>query len=140
MATKPDVWYEVVGTVVGYLHQSEEDDPRAQPEWPEHDIMVILVESINGQWPEQEKPFSVYQLRWHGHDWVIYRDNVIDRAKLENGELIGLKIRFHTSMSEQRDYGSFTAVMRNNMRSQQGLQCAVCNRVHDPAVRCEDVK
>ena len=108
----PDMWYKVVGTVVGYLHSSDEQDSDE-----DHTVMVVLVEAIAGRFPEGPG-LPVFVLRWCMNDWGLYRENIVDKQKAEDGELIGLRIEFTTCEREQKDYATLTEVMRTNLRTE----------------------
>lgn len=93
------VWHQIIGTVVGYVHDSDEDNAQ------EHELMIVKAEAIDGRFADENSPhLPAFFLRWLGHDWEPARENVIDEAKVETGELIGMRIKFSTSAEEQEDY------------------------------------
>lgn len=104
-------FYHVVGTVVGYLHQSDEE----KQDHFEHDVMIVKVEAFAGRKPDADAVgVPVFVLRWLGHDWFLANDDsVIDQQKRDYGLLIGCRISFYTSNEEQEAYASEAAAFRN---------------------------
>lgn len=104
-------FYHVVGTVVGYLHSSDEE----KQDHFEHDVMIVKVEAFAGRRAESGAiGVPVFVLRWIGHDWFLANDDsVIDEQKKEIGLNIGLRISFYTSNEEQEAYSAEAAAFRN---------------------------
>lgn len=94
-----EVWIEVQGEIVGYLHQLDDDT--------DHDTMIVRVAQWrhvgNQIWqlPRMELPVCV--LRWIGNDNSLIGRGTVAR-KDDDDRLLGDIIRFTTNAEEQQHY------------------------------------